>query len=535
MQSPTAGLLEFEDFALNLERAELLRHGKKIELRPKSFDLLRMLAENPNRVITKNELVNTVWQGRVATDESIARCISDVRQALGDGEQRLVETIPRRGYVFKPQPRPVEIVPPHNSPAPAEVLTPPAVQAPALALQPAELPARPSIMVLPFANLSDEKRLDYFADGFAEDITTGLTRYSQLFVIGRESAITFRSAAADAQSINRAIGVQYLVHGSLRQHGDQMRIAAQLQEGSSGKVLWADRFDRPAGDIFSLQDEIIGSIVATLVDTVDRETFVKSHRKPPATLDAYELFLRGRELRRSAVPANFGQAEALLERALALDPDFAAAHAEIAHVQHVCLGTQIGSSQRSARIEKGLRHARQAYALAPSMPFASQVLGNLHIRAHDFAEAERWARNAIKLGPGEAETYAGLANVLSFNGRSPEAIELMMTANRHNPIRPPFHEFYLARAYAFTGQYEKALPHAQSCLERAAEFWPCLLVLVMALAHTGHIAEARAALTRLQQVRDIATIGDFLRTTDYQPSTERDRIITGLRLAGLPE
>ena len=178
--------------------------------------------------------------------------------------------------------------------------------------------------------------------------------------------------------------------------------------------------------------------------------------------------------------------------------------------------------------------ARRAYELAPDLPFASLVLGGLQLRTRDFAEAERWSRRAIRLGPGDAENYAGLANVLSFFAdRSEESIELMHTANRYNPIRPPLHEFYLARALAWAGRFELALPIAQSCLSRAPGFWPCTCVLMVVLAHLGRVPEAAAALADWQRQRGIAAPRIHLEQHEKLPGPEFDRLREGLRLAGL--
>ena len=236
------------------------------------------------------------------------------------------------------------------------------------------------------------------------------------------------------------------------------------------------------------------------------------------------------------MPANFPQAELLLERATALDPDFAPAYGELAFLQHYYIGTRSGTRSRAEQLERGLRMARRAYELAPDLPFASLVLGNLHARAQDFAEAERWSRRAIRLGPGDAENYAGLANVLPYLAdRSEEAIELMHTANRYNPIRPPLHEFYLARALAWTGRFEEALPHAQSCLRRAPGFWVCKMLLVVVLAHLGRITEASTALAEWQQQCGIEAPRAFLKQHVKLPGPEFDRMREGLRLAGLAE
>jgi adenylate cyclase len=520
LKSPSGGRLIFGDFVIDAEGAQLLRQDRAIELRPKSFEVLRLLAANAERVVSREELA-AVWRGRVATDESIAQCISDVRRALEDANQRLLQTVPRRGYVLK--------VPVH--------------QAPAAALAPLRAAGvdtdRPSIVVLPFANIvniGEEARLDMLARGFSEDITAGLAHYAQLFVIGRESAMAFGDGARDARAIGHAAGVRFVVQGSLRWSVGQVRISAKLIQAEDEAVIWADHFDGADDEFFTFQDEIVARIVAALVESVDRQSHRRARHSGTDSLSAYELFLQGRELRRTIVPANFPQAELLLERATALDPDFAPAYGELAWLQHYYLGTRSGTRSRAEQLERGMQMARRAYELAPDLPFASLVLGSLHMRARNFAEAERWSRRAIRLGPGDAENYAGLANVLSFLAdRSEEAIELMHIANRHNPIRPPLHEHYLARALAWVGRYEQALPIVQSCLSRAPGFWPCTQVLVVVLAHLGRITEAAAALSDWQRQCGIEAPRIYLDQHEKLPGPEFDRLRDGLRLAGLAD
>jgi TolB-like protein len=509
--------LDFGDFVLDTQAAQLLRQGRLVDLRPKSFEVLRMLAESAERVVSRDELAATVWKGRVATDESIAQCISDIRRALADADQRLLQTVPRRGYVLK-----VPVQATQSPPAPLEV-------APTHASKGNE---RPSIVVQPFVNISEGVRLDMLARGFTEDITTGLARYPQLFVIGRESALAFGEGARNARAMGHAAGVRFVAQGSLRWSAGQLRVTAKLVQADDEAVVWADHFDGAEDQLFSFQDEIVGRIVAALVDSVDRQSHRRMRHSGTDSLSAYELFLQGRELRRTATLANFPQADALLERAIALDPDFAPAHGELAYLQHFYIGLRTASRSRADTLDIGLRHARRAYELAPDLPLASLVLGNLHMRAHDYAEAERWARRAIRLGPGDAENYAVLANVLSFCGRSEEAVELMRTANRYDPIRPPMHEFYLARALAWTGQYEQALPLAQSCMGRAPGLWVCKMVLVVVLAHLGRIAEAAEVMADWRAQCGVGAPQDYLDRGDTVAGPEFDRIREGLRLAG---
>jgi TolB-like protein len=519
---PPGARLTFGDFVLDTEAAQLLRHDSAIELRPKSFEVLCLLAQNAERVLSRDQLA-ALWHGRVATDESIAQCISDIRRALSDPDQRLLQTVPRRGYALKVPVRQAPATPLAFSQA-AERATPAATD-------------RPTLVVLPFVNNSEGARLDMLARGFTEDVTAGLARYAQLFVIGRESAVAFGEGARDARSVGQAAGVRFVVQGSLRWNAGQLRVAAKLVQAEGEAVIWADHFDGADDQLFAFQDEIVARIVAALVESVDRQSHRRSRRHSGTdSLSAYELFLQGRELRRTILPANFPQAEALLERATALDPDFAPAYGELAWLQYYYIGTGTGIHDGAVHLERGLQMARRAYELAPELPLVSMVLGNLHMRVRDFAEAERWSRRAIRLGPGDAENYAGLANVLSFLAdRSEEAVELMHMANRFNPIRPPLHDFYLARALAWSGRFEQALPIAQSCLSRAPGFWPCAQVLVVALAHLGRTAEAAAGLSDWQSQCGIDAPRLHLERHVKLPGPEFDRMREGLRLAGLAE
>lgn len=309
MNSPTSARLIFGDFVIDTDAAQLLRQDCVVELRPMSFEVLRLLAENAGRVLTRDELA-AVWRSRVATDASIAQCISDIRRALSDTDQRVLQTLPRRGYVLK---------------------------VPVLQASQRTVPMatdRPSIVVLPFNNLGEGARLDMLARGFSEDITTGLARYAQLFVIGRESAVALGEGARDVRSIGQAAGVRFVFQGSLRWSPAQVRVTAKLVQAEDEAVVWADQFDGADEQLFAFQDEIVARIVAALVESVDRQSHRRARHSGTGSLSAYALFLQGRELRRTIAPANFPEAESLLERATALDPDFAPAYGELAFLQH---------------------------------------------------------------------------------------------------------------------------------------------------------------------------------------------------------
>jgi adenylate cyclase len=296
------------------------------------------------------------------------------------------------------------------------------------------LPDKPSIAVLPFENLSGDPDQQYFADGLTEDILTALARFTQLVVIARNSTFVYKGRAVSIADVGRDLNVRYVLEGSVRRSGERVRVTAQLIEASTSAHLWAERYDRTLTDIFALQDEITERIVTTLVSNIQRSIIEQARRKPTGSLGAYELFLHGREQRDLSRYEGMVAAEASFERAIALDPDFALAHAELAYIQYIYMTWRVDPAQRNAQLAKGFANARRALELEASLPLANRVLGNLHLRACEHDEAIRWSQRAVALNPGEAESYAWLANVLSYAGRSAEALEQLDHARRLDPL-----------------------------------------------------------------------------------------------------
>jgi adenylate cyclase len=252
------------------------------------------------------------------------------------------------------------------------------------------LPAKPSIAVLPFENLSGDPDQQYFADGLTEDILTALARFTHLMVIARNSTFVYKGRAVSIADVGRDLNVRYVLEGSVRRSGERLRVTAQLIEAATSAHLWADRYDRMLTDIFALQDEITERIVTTLVSNIQRSIIEQARRKPPGSLGAYELFLQGREQRDTSRYDRMVAAEALFEQAIVLDPDFALAHAELAYIQYVHVTWRVNPEQRDMQLAKGFAYARRALELEASLPLANRALGNLHLRARQHAEAIRW-------------------------------------------------------------------------------------------------------------------------------------------------
>src|SRR5258706_7690539 len=268
----------FEEYAFDTDRRELYRGADVVTIAPQVFDLLDYLIRNRDRVVSKDDLINAIWNGRIVSDGALTTRLNVARSAIGDSgdEQRLIKTLPRKGFRF------VGTVREGQGPPGSEVAGNPVEQ-----LKPAlTLPNKPSIAVLPFANLSSDSEQENFADGVVEDITMALSLFRWLFVIARSSSFTYKGRAVDVKQVGRELGVRYVLEGSVRKAGTHIRIAGQLIDAKTGAHLWAGRFDGTLEDMFDLQDHVTSSVVGAIAPKLQRE-IKRARRKPTENLDAY--------------------------------------------------------------------------------------------------------------------------------------------------------------------------------------------------------------------------------------------------------
>ena len=279
----------FEDYVLDLDRRELTRGSKAIAIGPQVFDLLVYLVRNREHVVSKDNLLDAVWGGRIVSESTLTSHINAVRKAIGDNgeEQRLVRTIARKGFRFVGEVREADASDGFSSPK-AEPATSDETAAPARTL-----PDKPSIAVLAFQNLSGDPEQEYFADGVVEDIITALSRIRWLFVIARNSSFTYKGRAVDVKQIGRELGVRYVLEGSVRRAANRVRITGQLIDAAAGTHLWAERFEGSLDDIFELQDQVATSVVGAIAPQLERAEIERAKRKPTENLGAYDYYLRG--------------------------------------------------------------------------------------------------------------------------------------------------------------------------------------------------------------------------------------------------
>jgi adenylate cyclase len=332
------------------------------------------------------------------------------------------------------------------------------------------LPDKPSLIVLPFINMSNDPEQEYFSDGITEDITTDLSRISSLFVISRNSAFTYKGKAAKAQDISREMGVRYILEGSVRKAGERIRITAQLIDATTGYHLWSERYDRPLKDIFALQDEIVQTIVTTLRLQLTLQEQGWIVRKHTDNLEAYDAFLRGVEYYWRTTKEAHAQARQMFEKAVALDPQYAEAYAQLGWTFWQERVWRWSADPQT--LERALALAQQALALDDSLPEAHSLLSMVYVVQQQYDQAIAEGERAIALDPNRADSYATQSNLLHLAGKPEEALRVVGQAMRLNPRYPPFYLFDLGVAYHLTGRYAEAIVTMKEVLSRSPNFLP---------------------------------------------------------------
>ncbi len=368
------------------------------------------------------------------------------------------------------------------------------------------LPDKPSIAVLPFANLSGDPEQEYFSDGITEDLITDLSKLSGLFVISRNSAFLYKSKAVNPQQVSRELGVRYMLEGSVRKAGNRVRISAQLIDTTTGYHLWADRYDRELRDIFAVQDEVTQKIVAALQVKLTEGEQKRPRRPPTNNLDAYEHFLRGLECYWRRTREANAQARRMFERAIELDPDFAAAHAWLGRAYMIEWAFQWSDDPQIP--ERAAALAQRAVALDDSLPVAHQTLAYVFLLQKQFAQAIAEAERAMGLEPNDADACVTLGEILSCAGRPQEAVGLVEKALRLDPHYPASYLFALGQAYYLTGRHEEAIAALKRLLTRNPNHPRAHFFLAMVYSEVGRKEEARTEIAAcgpaysLERVRD---------------------------------
>ncbi|TPK89492.1 winged helix-turn-helix domain-containing tetratricopeptide repeat protein [Mesorhizobium sp. B2-4-17] len=511
----------FEDFALDGDRRELRRGNELVPVEPQVFDLLQYLIRNRERVVSKDDLVDAVWQGRIVSDATLASRVNAARSALQDNgeQQRLVRTILRRGFRFVGTVR---------EEAGAEAAAPVEKPKPDLGI-----PARPSIAVLPFVNMSGDADQDYFADGMVEDIITGLSRIRWLFVIARNSSFTYKGRAVDVKQVGRELGVRYVLEGSVRKVGSRVRITGQLIDAEDGSHLWAERYDRELTDVFALQDEITVSVVAAIEPNLRRAEIERVKRQRPDSLDAYDLFLRALPDVYTFMPQGAAKGLPLLDQALAIEPNYALVHGFAAWAHQTLF---IRGGMMAGHREKASRHAHAAIEHGSGDAMALALAGfTIGLVEHDRRLADEAFAQALSLSASCAFVYAFGCVPVAYGGDAARAIDWCEQAMRLSPLDAMscVPQGIIGFGNFLSGRHEQAVAAGRRAVELNPGFSILHGWLAAPLARLGRIEEARASAARLLALDPHFTIGRWAAAVGLAPGIIDD-VTDALRVAGLP-
>jgi len=392
---------------------------------------------------------------------------------------------------------------------------------------------KPSIAVLPFANMSDDAEQEYFSDGMTEDLITDLSKVSALFVIARNSSFTYKGRAVRVQEVGRDLGVRYVLEGSIRKSGNRVRITAQLIDVGSGGHLWAERFDRDLTDIFATQDEVVEKIVGALEVTLTRGETLRLRRRGTDDVDAYESWLRAREmLGRGTRDANM-EARALHRRAIEIDPRFAAPHAGLALA---ALSDYVSgwASDPAQALDEAERWARRAVELDEQEPVGHMALGNVYTWRRDLDGALAEFRRMIALDPNNAQAHGSTGLALVYAGRAAEALDCFATARRLDPHHTAMLLHFQAQAHFSLGDDEAAAKLLRERIARNPGTDASRMLLAACYGHLGRTEDARAVWAELLRVNPGFSLAQRARVLPYKNPGDFDRIVTGLAKAGLP-
>ena len=534
----------FAGYTIDLDRRELRLEDEIVHVEPQVFDVLIYLIENRDRVVTKDEIFAAVWRGRIVSETTLSSRINAARRAIGDNgeKQRLIRTIARKGVRF------VGAVVEENSPKASPTTARATNYIPERALSEAmprmgeasqvlQPPDKPSIAVLPFANLSSDLEQEYFADGIVEDIITALSRARWLFVIARNSSFTYKGRAVDIKQVGRELGVRYVLEGSVRKAAGRLRIAGQLIDASTGAHIWADRFEGTLGDIFDLQDQVTTSVIGALMPKLEQAEIDRVKRKPTESLDAYDHYLRGLAVvYRWTKDAN-NEALRFFYRAIELDPQFALAYGFAAW----CYSQRKANRWVTDLSHESTEAVRLAYAAVEWGKDDAAALAKggdaIAFSGGDLDAGGLYLDRALVLNPNHAFAWFASAWVKIWLGNPEAALQHLTHVMRLSPLDPNAAGVRVTIAFAhyFSGRYDEASSCAQQLLQEAPDFHMALRMAAAGNALAGRLDVAQKAMVRLRAIDPALRVSNLGELTAMRRPEDMARYAEGLRKAGLPE
>ena len=561
-ESAPHGAFRVGKWLVEPDQGELSRGGQSVRIEPKAMEVLVYLAGRPGEVVTREDLEREVWRGALVGYDAVTSTVIKLRKALGDSARRptVIRTIPKRGYqliapVVQADDRPRG----HDSaeapvrPKPKRVLYTVAAllvlvgigiwllmagtseqdQPKVAALASDEQPT-PSIVVLPFENLSDDPAQEHFADGITEDIITDLSGLSGLLVFASNTSFSYKGRKVTAQEVGGDLDVGFVLEGSIRRHGDSVRVNAQLVDAETGYQKWAQRFDRRLDEVFAVQDEVTNSIVDALAINITNQEKELLAKRTTNSLEAYDFFREGQRLSKINSKETNVEAQQAYRSAINADSGFGRAYGALAYT--MAYGYRRGWSDSPVQeIDLALEFAKKAVELDSSIPQTFWSLGYVYLMRKDYQKANEAVSEALSISPNYADGYGLLALIKNALGESEEAIALINKGMALNPFYTWDYPYNLGRAYYTLGRYNEAIETLEKARTRNENAIPVRLHLAASYAAAGRQDDAEWEVEEIQILSPTDTISHMRAAHPITDPQLMDAFVNDLRAAGLPE
>ncbi|MGE3711044.1 MAG: winged helix-turn-helix domain-containing tetratricopeptide repeat protein [Hyphomicrobiaceae bacterium] len=517
-----SGRIAFGEYQFDRGAGQLWRGAEEIKLAPRASALLAALAERSTEVVTKQELIDRLWDGRAVGDDALTSCVLELRRALGDDPRkpRIVQTRHRLGYRLLLPVTPVAGANPAAEKAP-----------------PLPLSDKASIAVLPFENMSGDPEQAYFADGLAEDLITGLSHISWLFVMARNSSFAFRGEKLDVRTIGDRLGVRYLVEGSVRRVGRRLRMTVQLLEAATGNHLWADKYDGSIEDVFDFQDRIVASLVGALEPKLRATESARARRKRPDSLDAFDLFLQALPKVAALSAQSIAEAIELLDRAIALSPDYAQALAYAAQCRawRPIEGFSPDADRDFREADELSRRALECDSMdSHTLDVVAFTMVYLH---RDYQAALKLVDRSLTINPNGATAWKRRGWISAWAGETDSAIaefEKGMRLSPHDLDMASGVKHGMASALCWGGRPEEALPWARMVHQERPDWRSAHRMLIAVLWLSGRHGDATGAARRYVELFPGFSVRRARELTPCRGTAGQELYFEALREAGLP-
>jgi len=546
----SSGRVRLGDFEFSVETGELVDgSGHPVHLRRQSSEVLAYLVARMGETVSKDDLFQNVWAKTAVTDDSLSQCIADIRRTLNDADHRIVRTLPKKGYrLVTTSHSPGELQPKAARVGWLRLAAFSLIAVVVLTLgafwglgrdknassEELPLPSKPSIAVLAFEDLSVGSDANYLSDAIAEGIIVDLSRYSELFVIARNSSFSFRDGTTEVGKISRALGVRYLLEGSQQKSGDQLRVTVQLIDAVEGQSLWSHVYNSDLGDVFAMQDEIVERTVATVAQRVINFEGQKAIKSDEAKLTALLLNWKARQHLFSFTPE--GNEKARLANLAAVEADPTQPYGYVGltfvHINRYRWGWT--DEDPIVELDAARTYARKAVQVAPEYYDAHTAMAYMHIQEGELEKSVARFRKALELNPNDTSAMAALAEALTYGGKAEEAEELMLRVVRLDPLHQDWIKWNLAWVQWHTRNCDDALETMNGMSEIPPMAYRVLAIIQMC---RGDRDEARKAVEQLIDFDPEYSLQDVLHNYEgkYVVVSDLERVLNDLREAGLPE